>query len=268
MKLLVRPPTDAFRRALSSRPERDRIDPSRALVQHQRFVRELQRAGLEVITLAPEPAFPDAPFVSDTMVALSRPDRGQEASLVVVTRPGAPSRRGEVDSVASCLRRLAPSASIEAIVAPGTLDGGDVIVYGNHLAVGVSARTNREGADQLAELARRLGYRVHLCPVADRLHLASAVSVLGPRRLIGTRAGFRSLEQVGALGADVDRLLVPDTELPAANVLAAGGRCFVAAGYPTAVRSMEAAGEVVVPVELDEFLHADGGPTCLVGILP
>ncbi len=268
MKLLVRPPTDAFCQALSSHPERDRIDPRRALLQHQRFVAELERAGLEVIKLAPEPELPDAPFVSDTMVVLSPTDPDRRAFLVVLARPGQPSRRGEVDSVACCLRRLMPAASIEAIVAPGTLDGGDVIVYGNDLAVGISARTNREGAEQLAELARWLGYRVHLCPVRDRLHLASAVTVLGPHRLIGTAAGFRSLDQVEALGSHVERLLLPDAELPAANVLAAGGRCFVAAGYQGAVRAMEEAGETVVPVELDEFMRADGGPTCLVGILP
>jgi len=183
--------------------------------------------------------------------------------VLVAAHPGEPARRLEVASVLACARQLAPRAEVVRIMLPGTLDGGDVITYGRHVAIGVSARTNEAGAQQLAQAVSRHGFDAHLCGVGDRLHLASAVTPLSAKRLIGTRAGFDSLDAAGA-AADVEQLVIADADVAAANVLAAGGRCFVAAGYPAAVAIMRDAGERVVEVALDEFLRADGGPTCLV----
>ena len=265
MRLIMRPPGDALRRALSGHPDRDRIDPERARAEHAAYVRALEAAGVAVTLLPPEVDMPDACFTSDTVLAFSRPGDLQTA-LVVATRPGAPSRRPEVRSVLACARGMAPDAEVVEIRDPGTLDGGDVIIYGGCVAIGVSARTNEAGARQLAGAAARFGYRPFLCPVDDRLHLASAITPLGARRLIGTRSGFASLDAAEPEVApdDVERLVIPDAAVGGANVLAAGGRCFVARGFPAAVRALASAGESVVEVELDEFLFADGGPTCLV----
>jgi len=141
-----------------------------------------------------------------------------------------------------------------------------VITYGRRVAIGVSGRSNEVGARQLAGVLSRFGYHAFLCPVDDRLHLASAVTPLGAQRLIGTRSGFQSLDAGGPEVApqDVERLVLPDAAAGGANVLAAGGRCFLARGFPPAVRALARAGESAVEVELDEFLRADGGPTCLV----
>jgi dimethylargininase len=165
---------------------------------------------------------------------------------------------------------MAPEAEVVAIAEPGTLDGGDVITYGPRVAIGISARTNVAGARQLAAAVQRIGYQAFLCPVEDRLHLASAVTPIGPRRLIGTASGFQSLDAAGPKVApdDVERLVIPGHDAAGANVLAVGGRCFIARGYPSAVDAMRNAGESVVEVELDEFLRADGGPTCLVAPVP
>jgi len=265
----MRPPSAALRRALSEHPERDRIDVERAGRQHAAYVRALRAAGTTVTLLAAEPEMPDACFTWDTLLAFSRAGEGGTA-LLVVARPGAPSRRPEVASVLAHARNLAPAAEVVEIREPGTLDGGDVIMYGTRVAIGVSARTNDDGAQQLAAAVQRLGYQAFLCPVDDRLHLASAVTPLRPRRLIGTRSGFRSLDAAGpeVAPSDIERLTLRDDDVAAANVLAASGRCFVARGYPQAVTLMRDAGEVVVEVELDEFLRADGGPTCLVAPIP
>jgi dimethylargininase len=267
----MRPPSAAMSRALSEHPERDRIDPDRAAQQHGAYVRALESAGVQVVVLAPEPELPDACFTWDTLLAFPRAGTNEPTALLVAARPGEPSRRPEVRTVLECARRLATAAQIVQIQAPGTLDAGDVIVYGDRLAIGVSARSNRAGGTQLAEAVQRLGYRAYLCPVDDRLHLASAVTPLGSRRLIGTRAGFQSLDAAGADVApegEIERLVIRDEEIVAANVLAIAGRCFVNSGYPGAVAAMYRAGETVVEVDLDEFTRADGGPTCLVAPVP
>ena len=267
VRVIMRPPSPALRRALSQHPDRDRIDPERAVREHTAYVRALQAAGVAV-TLLPAEDLPDACFSWDTLLAI--PGMDGRTALLVAARPGAPSRRPEVASVLACARTLAPGAEVMEIREPGTLDGGDVITFGTRMAIGVSARTNRAGAQQLADAVRPLGYRAFLCPVEDRLHLASAITPLRPGRLIGTRSGFRSLDAAGpeVAPSDVERIFLADDDLPAANVLAAGGRCFVAHGFPAAVEAMTKAGESVVEVELDEFLRADGGPTCLVAPIP
>jgi dimethylargininase len=268
VRLIVRPPGAALVEALSQHPERDLIDVAQARRQHAAYVAALRDAGLEVDELPADEGLPDATFVWDTVLAFPLQGGDGSTAMVVATRPGAPSRRPEVPSVVARVRELAgPGAAFVEIAAPGTLDGGDVITYGDRVAIGLSARTDGEGARQLAAAVEAIGYRAFLCPVSDRLHLASAVSPLGPRRMIGTAAGYASLEDGGPETAppdEIQRLVIPDDELPAANVLKAGGRCFVAAGYPTAVGLLRAVGEQAVEVELDEFTRADGGPTCLV----
>jgi dimethylargininase len=271
MRLIMRPPSDAMRRALSEHPERNRIDPERALRQHAAYVSALEAAGVGVELLASEPDLPDACFTWDTLLAFPQPGTEGPTALLVAARPGEPSRRPEVASVLKCARKLAPAAELVEIREPGTLDGGDVITYGDRVAIGVSARTNEAGARQLKRAIERLGYRAFLCPVDDRLHLASAVSPLGPARLIGTSAGYRSLDRAGPEVApewDLDRIIIADDDVAAANVLQAGGKSFVVRGHPAAIQLMSAAGEKVIEVELDDFVRADGGPTCLVAPIP
>jgi dimethylargininase len=273
VRVIVRPPSRAFRDAISNHPEHASIDPSLAVQQHGRFVDALRAAGAELFPLPAEDALPDAPFVSDTLLALPRADDPDGPTrLLVLTRPGAPSRQAEVATVAPLARQLAgPEAVVVQIHAPGTLDGGDVIVFGRRVAIGVSARSNVDGASQLAVAVEMFGYRPFLCPVRDRLHLASEVTVLGPSRLVGTAAGFASLEQAGsdvAPAGEVERVLLADGDAAAANVLALGGWAIVASGYPEAVTALREAGEDVVEADLSQFTLADGGPTCLVGLIP
>jgi dimethylargininase len=267
MKVLVRPPSDSFSAALSEHPARQSIDPAAARVEHAGFVAALRATGADLHELPPEPALPDACFVSDTMLALpAAGDPGGRSALLVATRPGAPSRRPEVASVmANAYSLVPPTCEQRSIKPPATLDGGDVIVYGDRVAVGVSARTTREGAEQLADAVRGVGYRPFLCPVSGRLHLASWVTVVRDDLLVGTAGGYASLDAVGAAPEpEIARILVPDDEVPAANVLPLAGRCFMAAGFPVTAAALRTAGEDVVELLLDQFTLADGGPTCLV----
>jgi dimethylargininase len=269
--VIVRPPGDAFKDAISDHPDRHRIDLERAREQHAAFCAAIEDAGLTLLRLPEEPDLPDSTFVSDTLVALAPRAQGQ-APAIVVARPAMASRRPEVESV---LRAALPHSPAGTFVvraeAPGTLEGGDVVVYGERIAIGLSGRTNDLGARVLADAARSLGYRPFLCPVTDRLHLASAVTAVGPDTLIGTTAGFASLDAAGPDAAppgEIRRLLLPDEDLLGANALGFDGHAFLGAGNPTAARLLRETGLAVHELELDEFALADGGPTCLVNILP
>ena len=271
MLVIVRPPGAAFRDAISNHPDRNRIDVSRARVQHAAFCAALEDAGLPLLRLPEEPDLPDATFVSDSLVALGSP-LPNGTPVVVVARPAVESRRLEVESVLrAALASLPATTDVVRVEDPATLEGGDVIVYGDRLAIGLSDRTNVLGARVLADASRSLGYRPFLCPVTDRLHLATAVTAVTSHTLIGTAAGFASLDAAGPDAAppgEIRRLLLPDDELAAANVLALGGHAFLGSGNPTAARLAAEAGLAVHELELDEFTLADGGPTCLVNVLP
>ncbi|HEX7490522.1 MAG TPA: hypothetical protein VF337_02335, partial [Candidatus Limnocylindrales bacterium] len=271
MLVIVRSPGAAFRDAISTNPESHRIDVPRAKAQHVAFCAALEGAGLPLLRLAEEPALPDATFVSDALLALA-PVLPGKAAAIVVARPALASRRLEVETVRrAAVAGMPVGTTLVSVDDPGTLEGGDVIVFGDRLAIGLSGRTNTFGAQTLADTARSLGYRTFLCPVANRLHLATAVTVLDAKTLIGTAAGFASLDAAGPDAAPADeirRLLLPDDELSGANVLALGGHAFLDSRNPTAAWLLHGIGMPVHELELDEFALADGGPTCLVNILP
>ncbi len=271
MLVIVRPPGAAFRDAISTHPDSHRIDVARARGQHAAFCAALEDAGVALLRLPAEPDLPDATFVSDALVALAPAVPGR-VPVVVVARPAMASRRPEVESVVrAALPHFAADARVVRVEEPATLEGGDVVVYGDRIAIGLSARTNALGAELLAQTARSLGYRPFLCPVIDRLHLATAVTAVTPDTLVGTTAGFASLDAGGpdvAPPGEIRRLLLPDDELGGANVLALGGHVFLCLGNRTAARLLRGTGLAVHELELDEFALADGGPTCLVNVLP
>ncbi len=220
-------------------------DPDLALAQHRAGCDALRDAGLEVVVLPADPRHPDGCFVEDTAVVLDE--------VAVITRPGDPSRRGEVEAVADVLARYRP---LERIHAPGRLDGGDVLRCGDHLYIGRSARTNRAGAEQLAQIVSAHRYTSSEVPVDEGLHLKTEVTGLGDGRLIATAeaaARFPSSQVV----------VVPREEAYAANCLRLHDRVLIPDGCPRVRERLLELGVQVVVLEMSEFRKMDGGLTCL-----
>src|SRR6185295_19353227 len=140
-RAIVRPPASNFADGLTSCDEGP-PDVGLALDQHLAYCRALEECDLEVTVLPADPAFPDSTFVEDTAIVT--------AQRAIGTRPGAPSRAGEVNSVIAALRRH--FQDVARIFAPGTVDGGDVCEADGHFLIGVSSRTNEQGARQLARI--------------------------------------------------------------------------------------------------------------------
>jgi dimethylargininase len=131
---LVRGVPDSFGQALTQAPKPRPLDPARARAQHAAYVAALRRVGVAVLELAPDPELPDGCFVEDTAVLVD--------GTALITRPGAPERRGEGTAVAQVLTASHRLALMEA---PATLDGGDVLRCGDTLWIGRSGRTNDAG---------------------------------------------------------------------------------------------------------------------------
>jgi dimethylargininase len=249
-RAIVRPPSTNFADGLTS-VVLGRPDFARALEQHARYCEALERCGLEVTHLPEDPAHPDATFVEDTAVLAARCN--------VLTRPGAPSRAGEVAAMRSAL--VAAALKCEAIEPPGTLDGGDICEHGEDFFIGVSQRTNWEGAAQLAALLTKAGYEsscIDIRAIPGILHLKSGIASLGDARVaaIDSLAGQPALK-----GHELVR--VPPGEEYAANCVRVNDRVLIAKGFPDTRRALERLGYDLIELDMSEFQKMDGGLSCL-----
>lgn len=217
------------------------------LQQHREYARLLAEAGLEIIPLPPAPGFPDAYFVEDPAIIATE--------VAVIARPGAASRRGEEESLAPVLARFKPLARIEA---PGTLEGGDVLEAGGRWFIGLSERTNEEGARQLGSILESYGHAWTLVPVPAGLHLKSSVNDLGDGWLILAPA----LESDAAF-CGFRRIVLEAEESYAANVLRINGRILLPAGFPAVRRKLGRLGWPLLEVDVSEVRKMDGGLTCM-----
>jgi dimethylargininase len=222
------------------------IDVARANDQHRRYEAALAALGCTIRSAPAADDLPDSVFVEDVAVVLDE--------LAIVTRPGAPSRRGERDAVAALLSEYRP---LHAIAAPGTVDGGDVLVLGRTLYVGLSTRTNEDAAHQLARMVEPFGYEVRTVQVAGCLHLKSAATALDAEHVLCNPAwidprtfdGYRT------------RVVHPD-EPHAANVLNVGGTVVAAAAHVRTIAALQADGYRVCAVDVSELAKAEGAVTC------
>lgn len=247
---IVRPPSATFADGITT-AEMGPPDLDLARAQHRAYCRALVGLGVSLVELPPDPAFPDSTFVEDAAVLA--------AGGAILTRPGAAPRRGEVAALEEALRPWHPEPA--RIAAPGTLDGGDVCEAGGEVFIGISERTNPEGAAQLDRWLRRRGLRVttlDIHGIAGLLHLKTGLSWLGGRRLLaaGPIAEHESLR-----GWEVVR--VPAEEAYAANCVAVNGSLLLPAGYRSTRSLLAGLGLDIVEVEMSEFRKMDGGPSCL-----
>ena len=249
-KAIVRPPGTNYAAGLTT-VELGAPDLERALEQHEAYCRTLKSCGLELIRLPPDEAHPDSTFIEDTAILTARG--------AVITRPGAPSRRGETNSIAPLLRDY--FKEVHSIEEPGTVDGGDVCEAGEHFFIGVSLRTNEHGARQLAGILESFGYTSSLIDirgVSNILHLKSGLAYLGGKQLVVIEA-LRGFEEFS--GYDV--CCLDSSEDYAANCLEVNGKVLIAEGFPATKRELDQMGYQTIALDMSEFQKMDGGLSCL-----
>jgi len=215
--------------------------------QHEAYVAALESLGLEVTILDAEPDYPDAYFIEDAAIVTP--------TVAVITRPGAEARRGEEQSVAPMLAQVRELAHIEA---PGTLEGGDVLTVGRTVFVGISERTNPEGASQLGGIL--LAHGMTCCPirVAAGLHLKSSLNHVGGDVLLVTPDFANRPELDG-----YRRIVIDEGEEYAANTLLVNDTLIVPAGFPSTRRKLATLGMPILELDMSEAQKMDGGLTCL-----
>lgn len=221
---------------------------TKALEQHFSYVQALQTCGLEVMVLDPLEQHPDSTFVED--VAVLTPE------CAIITAPGTQSRVAEIDAIKATLEHLFPR--IESIISPGTLEGGDVMQIGTHYFIGLSDRTNEDGARQLMTILEKYGMTGSTIPVHDFLHLKTGVTWVGNDTLVAESGFVRTAELQKYHIIQVD-----EDEKGAANCLCLGNNIMMPAGYAKTKQCLAATGVTIIEVDISEYAKIDGGLTCL-----
>jgi dimethylargininase len=227
-----------------------------ALKQWEDYCAALVTCGLAIMYLEEDLRYPDSTFVEDTAVITEH--------AAMLTRPGAESRVGEVAAIAATVLPFYPEAA--EIVGPGTLDGGDICEAGSHFFLGISHRTNEEGARQLAAHLAKEGFTSSLVDVrgmSSILHLKSGISYVGPGP-----AGEQTLVVMEEMAdwpefAGYDLLRVPEEESYGANCVRVNERVLVAKGYPRMTEELRRRGYDPLVLDMSEFRKMDGGLSCL-----
>jgi dimethylargininase len=222
-----------------------------ALQQHARYCEALVECGLRVITLDADLHHPDSTFVEDTAILTPHGS--------ILTRPGADSRAGEVAAMGGIIRTLFPSTF--QIEAPGTLDGGDICEVENHFFIGISHRTNEEGARQLAMHLNGMGYTsstIDLRAMTSILHLKSGISYIGDNTMVAIE-DFAEDERLRTYNI----IRVAREESYAANCIRIDNQVLIPAGYPLLSTELTGQGFNCLPLPMSEFQKMDGGLSCL-----
>ena len=226
--------------------DREVIDVELARRQHEAYRDCLRVLGVEILSLSPEPDLPDAVFVEDTTVVVDE--------MAVMTRPLLPARQAEVASVAATLERFRPVRWVEMAA---TLEGGDVLRIGRSVYVGLSARSNGAGIEQLASYLEPCGYRVQPVSFKGCLHLKSACTFIGHGTVLANPAWVDTTQFDGCEVVEVD-----PSEPCAGNALLIGDTVILPASFPKTQELLTQRGFRVNGVDVSELQKAEAGVTC------
>lgn len=253
--------TYEFRHAITRRPGASIVDGLRAedigrpdlmqmLTDHAAYVAALRSTGAEVVELPPLEVYPDSVFVEDTMLCLPK--------VAIAMCPGAPTRQGEVAEMRPAIEAFY-GEGIRDISAPGCIEGGDILVTGREILVGLSARTNREGVSQLNDIANEFGYTLRVVDTPEGvLHFKTDCGLLDGETILATR---RLADSGCFKGYRV--LHVKDTEEAASNCIRFNNLVIMAAGFPRTAEMLDLAGYEVIEINNSECAKLDGGMSCL-----
>lgn len=231
--------------------DRTPIDMDVARAQHHGYVQALKELGCAVLELPAESDLPDSVFVEDTAIILPE--------VALLTRPGADSRKPEVDSIS---RALSPYREIVRITAPATVDGGDVLVLGKQIYVGMSTRSNPVAIEQMNQLLGPYGYHVTGVELHDCLHLKTAVTCVDDRTLLINR---RWVDVEWFEGYDL--IDIDPSEPFAANCLPVRDAVIYPTAFPRTRQFLEEKSFHIKAIPVDELAKAEGAVTCCSLIL-
>lgn len=248
--VIVRKPGKSLSEGITSAPELGKPIYEKAIKQHESYVKTLKSCGVNVVELEPLEEYPDSCFMEDVAVVTRK--------CAIITNPGVESRKGEEKSVIEVLKKFYDEDNIEYIKAPGTLEGGDVMMVGDHFYVGLSARTNEEGIRQFISILEKYGLTGSAVPLKEVLHLKTGLAYLERNNLLVAGEFVDS-----PVFEKFNKIVIDENELYSANCIWVNDYVIVPEGYPKTKAAIKKAGYDVKIVDTSEYKKVDGGLSCL-----
>jgi len=219
-----------------------------ALSQHAEYISTLKKLGIDVTILEANDQYPDSVFIEDAAIC--------DREFAVITRPGAPTRRGETEGMKEVLGDF--FNHIEVISSPGTLEGGDVMKVNDKYYIGISARTNHNGAEQFIRILKKYGLTGEKVQLEKILHLKTGISYLENDYVLVSGELTECLQF-----SKYRRIIVDPHESYAANSIWINGVVLVPEGFPETRKKIERSGFETLAINTSEFSKLDGGLSCL-----
>lgn len=223
-------------------------DFAKAQLQHDLYIEALIACGLKVKVLDADSKYPDSTFIEDS--ALCTPHCG------IVTNPGDISRRGERESMFGVLAEF--YKNVHEIKSPGTLDAGDIMMVGSDYYIGLSKRTNEDGANQLIQILKKYNLNGIKVKMDKILHLKTGLSYLENNNLLITNQ-FVNNEVFNKF----NKVIIDAEEDYSANSLWVNGTVIVPDGYPNTLDKIKKLGYKTIVLDTLEYRKLDGGLSCL-----
>lgn len=219
------------------------------VAEHDAYIAAMKIAGVEVDVLAPLEAFPDSIFVEDPALVF--------AQGAILLRPGAQSRAGETAEIASVLKQK--FETVLELSAPGFADGGDILLTPQGVMIGLSSRTDLEGARALQACLTKLGLESRIVETPEGvLHFKTDCSLLDDETVFVTERLARS-----GVFDDYETVIVPEGEEAAANALRVNDVVMVGAQFPKTIERLDRLGYALVPLETSQIGKIDAGLSCM-----
>lgn len=245
--VIVKTPGKSYLNGLTT-SDLGKPDYEKLLVQHKSYIEALKKCGVTVTNLPASEEFPDSTFVEDAAVLTS--------DFAVITNPGADSRNGEIKEIEATLKEF--YEKLRYIKSPGTLDGGDILQAENQFYIGISERTNEEGALQLKGILEQEGFIATIIPLKEFFHLKTGIAYLGDNKMVvaGEFVDHPAFDSY-------DKIVIDKEDEYSANCIRVNDYVIIPSGYGETKRKLNEAGYETIELEMSEVQKHDGGLSCL-----
>jgi len=253
-----------------------KIDVDKVKEEHQQFVEILKGEGVAVHFMnAPDGAH--GPYGVLQGLWGTRDYGFVVDGGAIVCRPSLPWDRGAEFWWAKKIMELG-CPTLLTVHGFGTLEGGNLIwLDSTHVCIGRSIRTNQAGIDQASFILKSIGVQeIRVVPIPGWIenidwpaggfaHLDCVFGYVDSGLALIYPAGvpFDFLEYLKQMGIKLIEVDPDEAKDYACNTLAIKpGKILMLEGFRVARRKLEREGVDVIPVEMEEFKKAGGGPHC------
>jgi N-dimethylarginine dimethylaminohydrolase len=245
----------------------DLLDPALARAQHDALADLYRDHGVTVHSIDDVPLDkPNAYFCRDLFA--------MTPTGAIISRTASRSRAGEERYAAAALAR-AGVPIVHTVHGEGTFEGADVVVVNEDLVfVGQGMRTNRSGAEQVADVFRRVGIpQVEIVQIPYGCgHIDGTINIVDrdlavvyPTQL--SYVVYETLKRHGYRFLDLPDAGEAQLGMAINMVPLAPGVVVLPAGNPITRAALENAGVQCIDVEIEELQKGAGAVHCMTGVV-